>query len=77
MHHENREKLLAPGQVADLLGVTTHTLAVWRCTQRYNLPYIKCGRLVRYRPSDVEAFLESRCVTVPPDAIDGSRAGAP
>ncbi|HKJ95037.1 MAG TPA: helix-turn-helix domain-containing protein [Gammaproteobacteria bacterium] len=73
MNHENREKLLAPGQVADLLGVTTHTLAVWRCTQRYNLPYIKCGRLVRYRPSDVEAFLQSRSVSNVPDSVTGAR----
>lgn len=63
MNHADREKLLAPEHVADLLGVTTHTLAVWRCTQRYNLPYIKCGRLVRYRPSHVDAFIESRCIS--------------
>lgn len=46
-------KLLTPAQVAELLGVTEHTLAVWRCEQRYELPYMKCGRLVRYRADDV------------------------
>lgn len=50
-------KLLTPDQVADLLGVTEHTLAVWRCEKRVNLKYIKCGRLVRYRTSDVDAFI--------------------
>ena len=51
-------KLRTPRDVSDLLGVTIHTLAVWRCEQRYNLPYIKAGRLVRYRPEDVNAFIE-------------------
>ena len=52
--------LLTPDQVADLLGVTTHTLAVWRSEGRYNLPYIKAGRLVRYREEDVQHFIQSR-----------------
>ena len=53
-------KLMSPNQVSHLLGVTTHTLAVWRCEGRYDLPYVKSGRLVRYRESDVIAFIESR-----------------
>jgi len=51
-------KLLTPEQVSELLGVNTHTLAVWRSSGRYNLPYIKAGRLVRYRSSDVSAFID-------------------
>lgn len=53
-------KLLTPEQVADLLGVTPHTLAVWRCERRYNLPYVKVGRLVRYHADAVERFLMER-----------------
>lgn len=53
-------QLLTPAEVAQLLGVKTRTLNVWRCTKRYNLPYVKSGRLVRYRPADVEAFIASR-----------------
>ena len=52
--------LLTPEDVADLLGVAVATLAIWRCTGRYDLPYVKSGRLVRYRLADVEAFVESR-----------------
>lgn len=59
----SRERFMTDQEVADWLGTTTATLAVWRCTKRYPLPYIKCGRLVRYRESDVLAFLESRLVT--------------
>lgn len=43
---------------AKLLGVKEHTLAVWATTHKYNLPYVKVGRLVKYRLSDLEAFLE-------------------
>jgi excisionase family DNA binding protein len=45
-------------EAADYLGITYHTLAVWKCTKRYALPYVKVGRLVKYRRSDLEAFIE-------------------
>ena len=57
-----RPKLLTEAEAADYLGVEPQTLCAWRCTRRYNLPFIKVGRLVRYRPEDVEAFLEERTV---------------
>ena len=53
-------KLLTADEVADILGVDPHTLAVWRCTGRYPLPYVKTGRLVRYRKADVEQFITAR-----------------
>lgn len=52
--------LMTPEQVAGYLGVSIETLNVWRCTKRYNLPYVKAGRLVRYRLQDIEAFVSSR-----------------
>ena len=54
------KNLMTPEQVAKYLGLETETLNVWRCTKRYNLPYTNIGRLVRYRPEDVEAFIASR-----------------
>jgi len=45
---------------AQYLGVKPETLDVWRCTKRYPLPFIKVGRLVRYRQSALDAFLASR-----------------
>jgi predicted site-specific integrase-resolvase len=56
----NIPQLLRPEAVAEILSVTPHTLAVWRCEGRYALPYIKTGRLVRYRADDVMAFIEAR-----------------
>ena len=55
-----KTNLMTPEQVAEYLGVSTETLNVWRCTKRYNLPYVKAGRLVRYRVEDVESFVASR-----------------
>jgi excisionase family DNA binding protein len=44
-------------QAAKFLGIKPNTLAVWACTKRYLLPFVKVGRLVRYRQSDLENFL--------------------
>ena len=55
--------LLTEDQAAEYIGVTPGTLSVWRSTGRYALPFVKCGRLVRYRMSDLDAFLERRTVT--------------
>lgn len=54
--------LLPPPEAAHLLGVTVGTMEVWRCTRRYALPYVKMGRLVKYRRSDLLAFIDSRVV---------------
>lgn len=54
------QKLLTPAQTAELLGISVETLAVWRCKKRYNLPYVKVGRSVKYRETDVHQFIESR-----------------
>lgn len=56
------DPLLTAEQAAEYIGVTRATLSVWRCTKRYNLAYIKVGRLVRYRKSGCDAFLQSRTI---------------
>ncbi|MDA3922619.1 MAG: helix-turn-helix domain-containing protein [Salinisphaera sp.] len=60
MQNTDRPQLLTPAQVADMLGVTVHTLAVWRCTKRYPLRFLKVGSRVRYRQADIDAFIDSR-----------------
>jgi excisionase family DNA binding protein len=57
------DHLLTPPEAAAYIGVTENTLSVWRCTGRYKIPFIKVGRLVRYRRSDLDAWLESRTRT--------------
>jgi hypothetical protein len=55
-------QLLTRKQASDFLGVTEGTLAVWACTRRYNLPFVKVGRCVKYRLSDLERFLAERTI---------------
>ena len=49
--------LLSEQEVSSITGVAPGTLSVWRSTGRVDLPFIKLGRKVAYRPEDVEAFL--------------------
>lgn len=55
---QNSEKLLTRQQAADFLGCKEGTLAIWKCTKRYPLPYVKIGKNVRYRLSDLLNFIE-------------------
>lgn len=52
--------LLTPDDAATDLKVSVGTLQVWRSTGRHGLPYIKVGNCVRYRRSDIEAWLNGR-----------------
>lgn len=54
------DPLVTPSQAASYLGVTVGTLATWRCTKRYPLPWVRIGRKVMYRASDLAHFVESR-----------------
>lgn len=57
---DNQRELLSEGEAAIAIDVSPGTLSVWRCTGRYSLPFIKIGRKVRYRRSDLIAWLENR-----------------
>jgi hypothetical protein len=59
----NQSNTVTPAGAAEYLGVAENTLSIWRCTNRYPLKYIKVGRRVRYRISDLEAFLTARTVS--------------
>lgn len=52
--------LLDEAAAAAYLSIAPATLRVWRCTGRYALPFVKVGRLVRYRESDLSRFLAAR-----------------
>ena len=55
--------LLNNEQAAAHIGVEPSTLTVWRCTRRYQIPYLKIGSKVRYRREDLDRWLESRRVS--------------
>ena len=54
------EALLDDKAAAAVLDVTPGTLSVWRSTGRYALPFLKVGRKVRYRRSDLLNWLDKR-----------------
>ena len=54
------DELVTPAALAKELGVTEGTLAVWRCTGRYEIPYVKVGSRVRYPRSGIEAWKRKR-----------------
>lgn len=56
----NPNDLLTEDEAAALLGLKPQTLCVWRSAGRYQLPFLKVGRLVRYRRKELEQWIESR-----------------
>jgi excisionase family DNA binding protein len=57
-----QDPLFTPPQAAEYLGISPGTLAVWRCAKRYPLAFIKVGRLVKYRQSELNRFLNDRSI---------------
>lgn len=62
LKNQPADPLFTPREAAAYIGVTENTLSVWRCVGRYNIQYIKVGRLVKYRKSTLDAFLDRRTV---------------
>ncbi len=56
---KNKELTLSRREVAVFLGIQETTLAMWKSTKRYPLPYIKMGNHVRYRIGDLAEFMSS------------------
>lgn len=65
------DELLKQGHVADMIGgLSSRTLEAWR-RRGYGPPFIRVSpRAIRYRRSDVEAWLAARRV----DEADEARA---
>ena len=60
------QPLIDENAVAIKLGVSRATLQAWRCARRVNLPFIKVGRLVRYRQEDIDAFIAANMASLAP-----------
>ena len=52
-----RGKLRTPDEAAEYLGFKVQTLAKWRSTGSVIIPFVKVGRLVRYRQSALDEYL--------------------
>jgi len=51
--------LMSRREAAHYLGITATTLAIWKSTGRYTLPFVRIGRLIKYRQSDLDVFIEN------------------
>lgn len=58
------EPLLTTKEAAELMGIKENTLTIWRNTDRQHIPYIKIGRAIRYKRSDIVKFLTERASDV-------------
>lgn len=74
------EPLLTPQQLADLLGLSVQTLYNRRSLGASMPPAVRIGTKVRFRPSDVEAWLaelESGQSSAQPVQADDDAPSAP
>ena len=62
LKNQSTDPLLTPPEAAAYIGVTENTLSVWRCVGRYDIQFVKVGRLVKYRKSALDAFLDRRTI---------------
>lgn len=67
-----QKEWLNPKEVFMNYGLSVSTLAKWRMVNK-NLPFAKIGKSVRYRKSDIEAFMESQTVSAA-NAVAGGKA---
>jgi excisionase family DNA binding protein len=65
------ERLMTPAELAEYLGVPIATLYVWR-HRRLGPPSLKAGRHLRYRPRDVEQWINNRVEKVYDDPAERS-----
>ena len=54
---KTKENLITPEQAAEYLCMSPKTMNKWRSTGENNIPYSKIGRSVRYRLSDLDAYI--------------------
>ena len=57
-HTLTNNKLISAGQTAEILGLKESTLAQFRWRGDKRLPWVKLGKTIRYKLSDIEEFIE-------------------
>jgi excisionase family DNA binding protein len=67
MDNSFERDILNSAEAAEYLRVTPHTLAIWRSEKRYDLPFAKVGRFVRYRKEDLRRFIDEHLQTRQPN----------
>ena len=54
--------LLTVEQAANYLTLAKSTLDIWRISGGHGLPFVKLGRSVRYKKSDLDEYLKRQTV---------------
>ena len=58
----NDDALTDTNGAAQYLKIPSKTLQKWRSTGYANIPYIRIGRKIRYRPSDLKAYVDRHVI---------------
>lgn len=61
-HHTERDLLLTEVQAAEFLNLSVRTLQSWRVSGS-KIPFVRCGRAIRYRFSDLVSWIKANTVT--------------
>ena len=70
-NHPAYDPLLNEQQAADYTGLSVHTLRTKRC-RGGGPPFVKMGRSVRYKLSDLNAWIEARTVANTSEDVDAA-----
>jgi predicted DNA-binding transcriptional regulator AlpA len=57
-----QDKLLTAVEASDILGLKESTLAQYRWRGDTRLPWVKLGKAIRYKLSDIEAYIEGNVI---------------
>jgi excisionase family DNA binding protein len=61
-HHTDDDLLLTEVQAAEFLNLSVRTLQSWR-VRGSKIPFVRCGRAVRYRRGDLLNWVRANTVT--------------
>jgi len=59
----NQDVLTDTAGASQLLSIPEGTLVKWRSTGENNIPFIRIGRGIKYRTTDLKAYVENHTVT--------------
>lgn len=73
IHHTDHDLLLTEVQAAEFLNLSVRTLQSWRVSGS-KIPFVRCGRAVRYNFADLLAWIRANTITSTTEA-DAKKAG--
>ena len=59
INHSEPKALMTQHEAAQYLGTSVGVLNVWRHLGKQKIPFVRWGRHIRYRKTDLDAWIES------------------